>query len=247
MNTSILEDFGLSNSEIKIYLALLEIGASTSGPIINKTALHSSVVHRSIKILLNKGLVTFVKIGKDKKYQSTDPKNLLNYIDTKRKKLFEILPELELKQKLSGEKNETEMYLGKKAIFSLLLNLIKDGKSKEEYFSFSLIEAHGDKDIIRFYKNYNLRRREIKLNVKVLVNKNVKTIFEKNYSKELLKKANIRYSNFHFPQGIIIFRNNVVFLNWEESPFAVRIQNNLMASQFRTFFIESYNKEKNGY
>ena len=30
----------------------------------------------------------------------------------------------------------------------------------------------------------------------------------------------------------------------EESPFAVRIQNNLMASQFRTFFIESYNKEK---
>ena len=93
MDTSILEDIGLSAAEIKVYLTLLELGPSTSGPIIDKSKLQSSVVHRVIKTLIEKGLVTFVKIGKDKQYQATSPENILNYVDLKRKRLAEILPE----------------------------------------------------------------------------------------------------------------------------------------------------------
>ncbi len=247
MDTSILQDIGLSKSEIDIYVALLELGPSTSGPIINKTKLQSSVVHRSIKRLVDGGLITFVKVGKDKQYQATEPENLLNYIDSKRKKIQDILPELKLKQKLAKEKNETEMFLGKRAIFSMLDNLIKDSQPEEDFLSFSLIEAHGDEEIIRFYKHYNLRRREKKLNVKVLVNKKVKKIYEKNYSKELLRKANVHYTSFNFPQGIIIHRAHVVFLNWSENPTAVKITNTQMAQQFTQFFLQFYNKEKDAY
>src|SRR3989344_4466183 len=188
MDVSIFQDIGLSKSEIDIYVALLELGPSTSGPIISKTKLHSSVVHRTIKKLIERGLVTFVKAGKDKQYQASEPENLLNYIDNKRKRIQDILPELEIKQKLGKEKSETEMFSGKRAIFSMLDNLIKDSRKGDEFLSFSLIEAHGDQDIIRFYKHYNLRRREKELNVKVLVNKKVKKIYEKNYAKDLLKR-----------------------------------------------------------
>ena len=247
MDISILQDIGLSKSEIDLYLALLELGPSTSGPIINKTKLQSSVVHRAVKTLIDKGLVTFVKVGKNKQYQATDPKNILNYIDDKRKKLQDVLPYLELKQSLGKEKNETEMLLGKRAIFTMLNGIIKDSKKGEEYLSFSLIDAHDDSEIIRFYTHYNLRRREKGLKVKVLVNKKVKKIYEKNYTKELLKKAGVRYTSFTFPQGIVIHKNNVVFLTWSENTMAIKVTNSQMAEQFRSFFLGFYNAEKNAY
>ncbi len=247
MDITILQDIGLSKSEINVYLILLELGPSTSGPIINNTRLQSSVVHRSIKRLVERGLITFVKIGKDKQYQATEPKNLLNYLDLKRKKIQDLLPELELKQKVAKEKNETEMLLGKRAIFSMLDNLIKDAKAGEEFLSFSLIEAHDDQDIIKFYKHYNIQRQEKKLDVKVLVNKKVKKRYEQNYSKELLKKASIHYSTFSFPQGIIIYQESIIFVNWSESPMAVKITSSEMAKQFKRFFLQFYNKEKDAY
>ena len=45
MDTAILEDIGLTNAEIKVYLSLLELGTATAGPIIEKSCLQSSVVH----------------------------------------------------------------------------------------------------------------------------------------------------------------------------------------------------------
>src|SRR3989338_9114748 len=247
MDEKILENIWLSKAEIKVYLALLELGPSTSGPIIQKSELQSSVVHRVLKTLLDKGIITYIKIGKDNNYQTTDPKNLLDFIENKKKRLIDILPELEDKQKRNKGNYSTEMFLGKKAMFSALLNLIKDGKPNEDYLSFSLIEPHDDKEVVDFYQIYNLRRRDKKIKVKVLVNNKVKPIYEKNYTKELLKKANVRYTSFHFPQGIIIFRNNVTFVHWGENPFAVRITNKEMAEQFKEFFLEFYNKEKDAY
>lgn len=247
MDETILENIGLSKSEIKIYLVLLELGPSTSGPIIQKTNIQSSVVHRSLKTLLDKGIITFVKVGKDNNYQPTDPKNIVDFIENKKKNFLDILPELEARQKRGGQNYSTEMFLGKRAMFSALLGIIAEGKAKEEYLSFSLIEPHDDEEIVQFYHSYNLRRREKKLNVKVLVNTQVKPIYEKNYPIDLLKKANVRYTSFHFPQGVIIFRDRVVFVHWGENPFAVKIVNGEMASQFREFFLEFYEKEKNAY
>ena len=68
MDEKILENIGLSKAEIKVYLALLELGPSTSGPIIQKSELQSSVVHRVLKTLLDKGIITYIKIGKDNNY-----------------------------------------------------------------------------------------------------------------------------------------------------------------------------------
>ena len=63
MDISILEDIGLTNAEIKVYLALLELGSSTAGPILEKSKLQNSVVHMTLNKLIDKGFVTFIKEG----------------------------------------------------------------------------------------------------------------------------------------------------------------------------------------
>lgn len=247
IDARILEDIGLSKSEIAVYLTLLELGQSTSGPIIDKSSLQSSVVHRVIKSLMEKALISYVVIGKDKHYKATHPKSLLNYISDKERKLKDILPELLHQQAKSSESNQVEMFIGKRAIFSLLNDTISDGKRGEEYYSFSLVEPHDDEEMVDFYSSFNLKRREKGLKVFVLAHKTVKQIYEKHYSLELLKKASVRYTDFHFPQGLIIFRDFLILVNWQERPSAIKITNKLTAEQFKQFFLESYNKEKNAY
>ncbi len=56
MDIRILEDIGLTNAEIKVYLALLELGTSTAGPVLSKTGLQNSVVHMTLARLIDKGI-----------------------------------------------------------------------------------------------------------------------------------------------------------------------------------------------
>ena len=119
MDTKILEDLGFTNAEIKVYLALLELGSATAGPIIERSGLQSSVVHMTLNNLVNKGFVSFVKQGQRNHYQAANPKHISEYIDDKKKQFEQILPELMLKQQTAKEKSEVVTFKGIKGIREL--------------------------------------------------------------------------------------------------------------------------------
>ena len=76
MDLRILEDLGLSNAEAKIYLALLELGTSKTGKIIDLTKLQSSTIYHVLGSLVEKGLVNYIFEGKIKYYQAESPDSL---------------------------------------------------------------------------------------------------------------------------------------------------------------------------
>ena len=80
MDVSALEGIGLTNAEIKVYLALLELGATKTGLLIEKSGLKSSVVYSALARLMEKGLVSSIKEGKMSTYKASDPKNIIEYI-----------------------------------------------------------------------------------------------------------------------------------------------------------------------
>ena len=104
MGTEILEDIGLTKGEIKVYLALLELGSSTAGAVLNKANIQNSVFHFCVNRLMEKGLVSYVRKGKVRIYKAVDPDNLLIYITDKKREIEELLPELKSRQRISKEK-----------------------------------------------------------------------------------------------------------------------------------------------
>ena len=116
MNTSVLEELGLSNAEAKIYLALLGLGSSKTGDIIDRTKLQSSTVYHVLGSLVEKGLVSYVLKGKIKFYQAEDPNSFLLFLEEKKRKLNEILPELRRKERLSKQKQTAKVYEGLKGV-----------------------------------------------------------------------------------------------------------------------------------
>jgi len=235
MDTSILENLGLSKGEIKVYLTLLELGTTKVGKIIERSGLVSSAVHNSINSLKDKGLISYIKKGKINYYQAVSPKQLVNFIEDKKKKLQQILPELELKQKLAKDRQEAEVFIGKKGIIAMLNILIENTKKGDEFLFFPVRGEDQDEDIQIFFHAYDLKRAEKKLKIKGLAPKELKPLFKNR------KAHNMKYTNFPLPTNISICKDKICFFSWGEKPVGYMIKSKQIIEIFKTFFNSVWN------
>ncbi len=141
MDTSLLIKAGLTKGEIKVYLALLKLGLTTSGPIVNKSGIAKSMVYPVLEKLIHKGLVSYIIKEKTKYFQASDPEKIVEFIEEREKSLNETkdevkksLPELELMMKLA-KKSEATIYLGNKGLRTAYERVYKKLKRGEcSYF-----------------------------------------------------------------------------------------------------------------
>ena len=139
MDTSVLENIGLTNVEVKVFIALLELGESKAGTIIRKTSLQSSSFYNGINSLIKKGLVSYIKKSEVKYYKAADPENVLDYIDLKKREYLKILPQLKENQ-IQKESGGVEFYEYFRGIKTLMLKLLKDTEKGDIYRTFSVEE-----------------------------------------------------------------------------------------------------------
>ncbi|MBT4376968.1 hypothetical protein HOD29_06345 [archaeon] len=231
-----LQELGLSKRESICYISLLELGSSKVGKIVKKTEIPSSKIYEILDKLIKRGLVSYIIKNNIKHYQASNPKNLINYLQEKKEKVEKILPQLLLKQKFS-KKQSVELFEGQKAIFTLFTNLISGAKPNELYLVFSINEENKTDQANLFFKNLAVRRKEKKLDTRLLKN-------TKYYIKEKNTKLKLKYTNFNLPQGITIFRDYVILLSWIDSPIAIKIESETFANQQKIFFLDLWKTTK---
>jgi len=94
MDTEVLMQLGLNESDVKVYFALLELESSSVGKIYEKAGVADSKIYVILEKLKGKGLVSFVVKNNVKHFQASDPKNLLRLISEKERELGEQKREL---------------------------------------------------------------------------------------------------------------------------------------------------------
>ena len=134
MDAKILEDLGLTRAEIAVYIALLELGSSGAGAVVQRSGLQNSTTHRALNSLEDKGLISFVMEGRRKVYQATDPDHFYDFMENKRKQFEEVLPELKRMQAASKSENGATVYRGKRGIIEAYNRLL--GCGGKEYLTF---------------------------------------------------------------------------------------------------------------
>lgn len=231
MDTKILENIGLSNAEIKVYLTLLELGTSTAGPILEKSGLQNSVVHMTLNKLIERGFVTFVKEGKRNHYQATNPNHIIDFINEKKERFQEILPELLLKQKQAKEKPEIITFRGIKGIKELLIELLEaGGKEHHTFGSTAKSLMLGD----AWWVSYHKKRSQLGIKAKLLFNESLA------YWKAEVKypKSEVKYTKAGFePLTETIIRNNKIgIIVWTDKPLGVIIHQKEAAESYDKFF-----------
>lgn len=234
MDTSILEDIGLTGAEIKVFLTLLELGSSNAGKVVEKSGLQNAVVHRAFHSLAEKGLISYVQVGKIKQYQSIEPKQLLNFLDEKRARLQKILPELEEKTKESEEKPQAILFQGVRGVKELI-NLMIDTSSKEYNAYGGPQKAH---DLLGdfFWENFHKKRLKNGIKAKLLFHYSLKWWADELNNKFKLTKVKTTKRNFEELTETIVCGNKVAILVYLDKPFGFLIKEKLAAESYRRFF-----------
>lgn len=237
MDISALEDIGLTNAEIKVYIALLELGATKTGPLIEKSCLQSSAVYSALAKLTEKGLVSSIREGKMSYYQAADPKNIIEYIDEKKSKLNELLPFLVSKQSLSKDRTDAVLFRGMRGVKELLLELLDAGGNEHH-----TIGSPKDSDMLgeAWWLSYHKKRAAKNIRASLLFNESLRRWSEKlgyaNRQDKLKLEIRLTKKGFEPLTEIIIRNDKVATIIWTEKPLGILVHNKALADSWEKYF-----------
>ncbi len=242
MDTRILEDLGLTQAEIKVYVALLELGSSGAGVIIQKSGLQNSVVHRALNSLLDKALIGSIKEGKRNIYQATDPNHFFDFIEDKKHRFEELLPELKLRQSASRSDTEPMISTGRRGIMEIYNRLLDSGG--KEYLTFG-----GGKQVTfdvmgeEWWKRLHTKRIAKKIPARQVFDE---TILEFGRSLNKRKLSKVRFLPQQSAQltETIILGDYVALVMFTENPYGVIIRDQTVADSYRKNFEIVWEKAK---
>ena len=243
MDTDILEELGFSEREIKVFVALLELGMTKVGPIAAKTKMQHSKVYQTLEKLIEKGLVNYVFISKTKHFQTSEPKEILNILEERKRRFQELLLELEQKRKFAKEKQTAVVYEGYKAIKTMFNTIIDNLKTGDQYWVFAFKEEYKiSPEAALFLRNVHMRLAEKHIDDRLIAHKSVQKEFLETYKS--IKNLKCQFVDFEIPLGLMIIGNKVINWTWGERPTAIEITSKQIAEQYRKFFLAMWETVK---
>ena len=242
METEIFREIGFTERETKVYIALLELGSSTIGPIANKTRIQPSKVYETLDRLIDKGLVSYVIISKTKHFQASAPKEILNLIEERKRKFKDILEELELKQHYSKSKQIAVVNEGFKAFKAMFNRIADEIKPGEHYWAFAFKYEYQSPPVSLFLMKFHQKLEEKRVDDRLIGHISVKEDIKRSFRGN--KNMKIKFTNNDTPLGVIIIKNKVINLVWGERPTAIEITSEQIHEQYKKFFAEIWNKGK---
>ena len=242
MDTSPLKKAGLTDGETKVYLALLELGTSTVGPILEKSGITRSIIYRILEKLIKKGLVSYITKEKTKHYQSAQPNKLLDYIESREKKLKqnknkiqELIPQLILKQSMA-KKSEANIYEGFRGLMTAYDNRYQKLKKGDEVVLYGL-PAEQPEFHHAYWKKANAKLDNLGIKSRLLYHPDVTDNDLKNRNSYKFCEARKMPLKMESPSWVMIYKDVVLIaIPQGEMPFAFEITSQEVADSFKNYF-----------
>ncbi len=248
MDLKVLEDLGLTKSEISVYFSLLELGPSRTGPLAVKASVARSKIYELLEKLAQKGLVSFAIRENTKYFSASDPLNLKEYLEHKKKELKSqedalqaLLPGLIEIQKLRKEKQSATVFEGYKGIRTVFNDVLQTLKKGDEYCAFATGMESYTPEFSAFIMNYHKRREAKGIRVRLLANENIKNRVLSELGE--YKHMQFRFTNEKSPTSTLIYKDKLFLFTWK-NPSAILIESKEIAQQYREHFLDIWERAK---
>jgi len=242
MDTTVLRQIGLTGGEIKVYLALLGLGSTTSGPLTDESGVSRSKIYHILERLIQKGLVSYTIKQKTKYYQAAEPSKIRDYLDEKeqefrkqRREIDDLVPKLEMQQKVAKKIKEAQIFEGFKGIQTVHEHTYLKLKRGEEYFYLGIHPLQEEKYHLYWQRDH---KRRVKAGIKC------RLLFNRGTDPKILKDRNCfkgcdaRYMPIPIetPAWIMGYKDVTVIGLQSEKGMAIEIINREIADSFRRYF-----------
>jgi len=165
-----LQDIGLNEKEVIIYLELLRVDKSSVLDLAKKTGILRTSIYSIIDSLKEKGLVIETEVGKKINFQAEPPERIAAFIESQRLKVEEqsqlaneFIPQLKSLSRETGEKPIVKVYEGREGIVKANEESFGYGKPNQgetAYFiyPYDLVESLFSSQEIKKFSNQRLNR-----------------------------------------------------------------------------------------
>lgn len=242
MELTELKELGLTQGQIKVYNAILELGISSLNAIQEKTGLERRGIYDIINKLIEKGMITYTIEKGKRTYQCAHPSRILDKIKNKEKKLDSLkqkVPKIADLFDLSKPDIRAEVFRGKEALKSLHEESLQ---YKEQYWigGNSGVEYKVDTDMKNWFAHWNKRRAKKKVMMYDLVDfgtflEGLKPNDIETHKKEYYKYCQLP-EHFKSPMVILIFGDKVAQILWGRQPFAFVLESKEIKESFMKYF-----------
>lgn len=244
-----LIEFGLSEKEAEVYLALLELEIAVVSEISKTANINRSSTYVVLESLKRKGLVSVSGDKKVQRYVATSPEMLSFEAQNKakkaediRNKIGNIVPELKALHKDTKHRPVVRMYEGKQG----LINVFEDSlNSKEKIMRVASNLENVSKILSRSYlTNYVLRR--INLGIK-MYGIHPDTKIEQHLIKVSPKFDEpmlISQKKYRLLADTAIWDNKIGYMSSEKGGFCISIESKGMSDVMKNIFDLAYEEAK---
>lgn len=250
MDTKLLLEAGLTEGEVKVYLALLQLGDTTTGPLIKKARVSASKCYDILERLIQKGLVSTAIKANTKHFSAADPKRILDYVREKeqglaekRQQLADIVPELRLQRALAQHLPSATVFEGYKGMKTAMQHVLDTLHKGDVLLTMG---AYGGVPLSfyrPFFKKFHDTRAAKGIKAKMVFNWRVKETIGKDREETPLTEVKYMPPSVITPATIQIFHDYVVISLLTDHPLVVMIQNKSIADSFREYFNMLWNQE----
>ena len=230
----VLEKLGFSPNEIKVYIALNSHGSTKAGKVAKIAHIDRSSCYNALNTLLEKGLASYVSIGKVKWFQATGPKRLLDYLKEQEEDVKSILPKLDELHKATKIEGQVRLFKGIKGIKTIFLDIIKEKKDNYVFGS----EGKFSEKMPEFALQFDRLKKENNIRTKLLLRKGRKELDKK--TSEYRYVPNISESS----AVTNIYGDKIAIIIWTDEPEGIIIENSAAAKAYKSYFDFMWSKAK---
>ncbi|MAG75339.1 MAG: hypothetical protein CL811_01155 [Colwelliaceae bacterium] len=234
-----LKELGLTDGEIRVYTAVLNLGISGLNKIQEKTGIERRNIYDILNKLIEKGLVSYTLEKRKRTYQLTHPNKLIEEIKLKKEKLNELeiqLPKITDYFESKKPDVRAEVYRGNESIKTLL----EESLNYKEQFWIGGNKGVEETDLKNWFNHWMNKRAKMKIVMHDLADfgKSLEGL-EPNKKQEHKKKYYLYKQlprNFNSPLVIFIFGNKVAQILWGKQSFAFVLESEEIKESFMKYF-----------
>jgi len=241
MDIEPLRKLGLTEGEIKVYIALIRLGETTSGPLVEESRVSVSKVYNILDRLSKKGLSSHIIKQKTKHFKAADPSRLIVYMQEKEnelkeqeKKIQALIPLLKLESKTAITTETAQVYEGLKGLQTSRERTLRIMKKNDEMWIIGIAKTPYEGSMTPYFKEYHHRRYKKGIKCRYLYNDYAKDHGKLSATYPL---SEVRY----MPKGLIthgwmeIYADTVTIGVNKGKSFSVVIQNQEVANSFKIY------------
>jgi sugar-specific transcriptional regulator TrmB len=231
-----LQSLGLTNNEVKVYLANLELGATSIWEISQKSGIKRPTCYDILEVLSIRGFASSSNDGKRIIYSVASPKQLMQIEERRHKKVVGTFNELEALANSETEKPSVRQFIGKKGIEEALNLVFLEPKGTE-------ILVYGSTIFFAdpiFYQEFTEKRKKHNIKIRLIYSDTAKhrEILLRDNADELREIKFIPESDYQdIHSETCIFGDTMTFTSPGESePYALVIESRAFAIAERQRF-----------